>query len=144
MIISSALFQTMISMLSLFECIRSRSSGSLEEIKLIFIVMNFPIFWDFSSFKYGLISSRYSLIDRALFLLSLFHIGYNLYCSLWNSSPKYAGNKMLRYLKWMNMKYFFASFSFDELASLVFVIYFVRSSCTCTNNKLKHPGVVLK
>ena len=37
-ITSSALLQTMISMLSLFECILRSSSLSLEEIKLIAIV----------------------------------------------------------------------------------------------------------
>ena len=62
----------MISMLSPFECISQFSSESLEETKLIAIV-NYIFHVSgflrlFISFKYSLISSRYSLIDRVLFL----------------------------------------------------------------------------
>ena len=38
---------------------------------------------------------------------------------------------------------FVARFSFGVLASLIFVIYFVISSFTKTNNLLKHSGVIL-
>ena len=38
---------------------------------------------------------------------------------------------------------FVARFSFGVLASLIFVIYFVISSFTSTNNLLKHSGVIL-
>ena len=66
----------MISMLSLFECITRSLSDPLEDIKLIAIAN-----WIFHvsdvlglfamSFKYGLISSRYYLIDGVLVLSSL-------------------------------------------------------------------------
>ena len=57
------------------ECIRCSTSASLEEIKLtaivnwIFHVLDF--LKSFITFKYSLISSRYSFIDRVLFLSPL-------------------------------------------------------------------------
>ena len=38
---------------------------------------------------------------------------------------------------------FVARFSFDVLASLIFVIYFTISLFTSTNNSLKHSGIIL-
>ena len=66
----------MISMLSLFECIIRSSPVSLEEVKLIAIVNWIFYIPDYLRlfimyFKYDLISSRYSLIDRISFLSSL-------------------------------------------------------------------------
>ena len=66
----------MISMLSLFECIIRSSPVSLEEVKLIAIVNWIFYISDYLRlfimyFKYDLISSRYSLIDRISFLSSL-------------------------------------------------------------------------
>ena len=63
--------------ISLFECINSFSSLSLEDMKLIVIVIgtfHLPGFLRLSivSFKYELISSSYSLIDSILFLSPLF------------------------------------------------------------------------
>ena len=86
-IILSHLLLIMISMWSLFQCMTSSLSLSLEEIKLIPIVnwiflvsVFFKLFMMY--FKYGLISSRYFLIWLIGFYVyhNYFHIQYN-YCS---------------------------------------------------------------
>ena len=73
----------MISMLSLF-VLDALHHYLLEEIKLIAIINWIFHVSDFlrifmMSFKYGLISSRYSLTDTVLSLLHFFHIIHN-YC----------------------------------------------------------------
>ena len=67
----------MVFMLSLLKCMTQSSSLSSEEIKLIAIVDWIFHVSDFlrifvMSFKYGLISSRYSLTDSVLCLSPLF------------------------------------------------------------------------
>ena len=73
---SSASSLIMISMLSLFECITSSSSLSIEEIKLFAIVNWIFYVSDFlrlfmMSLKYGLILFRCTSADSALFLSPL-------------------------------------------------------------------------
>ena len=73
----SALSLTMISLLSLLECITCSLSLSLEEIKLIAIVNWFFRVSEFLrsfmiSFKYRLILLRYSSSDSFLFISPLF------------------------------------------------------------------------
>ena len=75
---------TIISMLSLFECITCSSSLSIDEIKLfaianrIFHVSHFSRLF-IASFKYGLILLRYSSTIVLCFHHHHFHIPYNYY-----------------------------------------------------------------
>ena len=83
----------MISMLPHFGCIIRFWQMSLEEIKLITVVNWFFHVSDFLRvfmmyFKYGLISSRNSLIDRVLFLLPLLSYSIKL---LFKNLPNLTG-----------------------------------------------------